>query len=112
MQQRLNTKLTLKQNKIDKLQDKVSVKIIITLKKRKENHQEDASCKFKNSDVPPANCLIKQYCKSYCGVAANEADSVEKIKISKTHEINASPEIHMSTHKPKKEATLSNYGNL
>ena len=42
-------------------------------------------------------------------VAANDADSVEKIKTSKTHEINANPEKHMSTQNPYNEATFSSY---
>ena len=72
--------------------------------------KKDTGCEFKNSDIPPTDCnLIEQQRKSYCVVAANDADSVEKIKTSKTHEINANPEKHMSTQNPYNEATFSSY---
>ena len=42
-----------------------------------------------NSDFPYTNCsLIEQQCKFYRGKAVNDADSVEKFRICKTHEIN------------------------
>ena len=50
--------------------------------------------------------LLNSSVKCYCGVAANDAGSAEKIKICKTHEINANPEKYMSTHDPKKEVTF------
>ena len=65
---------------------------------------KDTSCEFKSSDVPPANCsLIEQQGKSYCGVAANDADSVQEMRISKANEINRSPEIDMSIDSHKKK---------
>ena len=72
--------------------------------------KKDTSCEVKNSDVPPTNCsLIQQQRKLYSGVAANDADSVEKIRFPKTHEIKGNLEKHMPIHKPKKEASFSSY---
>ena len=45
---------------------------------------------------------MEQQHKSHCRVAANDADSAEKIKIFKAHEINGNPEKDMSIHNPKK----------
>ena len=52
--------------------------------------KKDTGCELKNSDVPPATLsLNQQQCKSYRGIAEIDADSVEKFRISKRHEIKA-----------------------
>ena len=46
--------------------------------------KKDIVCEFKNSDVlPKTYSLIKQQHKSCRRIAANDADSVEKFRISK-----------------------------
>lgn len=47
--------------------------------------------------------LTEQRCEYYCGIAANDADSVEEIIISKIDGINGSPEKDLSTHNPKRK---------
>ena len=112
----LKQELTLKQTTMDKLLEISSsqCKILITLKKSKKiieiakKKKKNTGRELKNSNVPSTNwSLIKLHCKPHCGVAANDADSVEKIRISKTHKINANSEKQMSTYNPKKEATFS-----
>ena len=91
----LKHELSLKRNTIDKLLEisssqckdsnysKVRGKKTIDVAKKKNTGRE-----FKNSDFPSAACsLIEQQCISYCEIAASDADSVEKFRISKTHEI-------------------------
>ena len=71
-----------------------SVKIFITLKKvvRKPSILPKTRCqlriqKKKGSDVPHTNGnLIKKQRRSYCEISANNADSIEKIRTSKTHD--------------------------
>ena len=66
--------------------------------------KKDTVCEFKNSDLPSTTCfLTEQQLKSYREIAANDADSVQKFRISKTHEIKANSEKDMSTQILKKK---------
>ena len=66
--------------------------------------KKDTGCEFMNSDVPPTTCTLnEQHRRSYRGIAETDADSVEKFRISKAHEINANRGKDMSTQIPKKK---------
>ena len=55
--------------------------------------KKDTGCDIKRSGVSPTNCsFIEQQRKSNCGIATNDAKSVEKVRNSKIEKINGNPE--------------------